>query len=144
MTATGNISFTAQYSSDNSSLTGQAAGSLVGVGGAVSYNVIADQVRAYVQSSTVVSNSGEVSIIAVLTATINTITVGLSGGFVGIAGSVAVNLLGSSVSAPISPLVGHRPFAGTGQATATDQMQAVAGSVAGGRSRPPAPWSSTT
>ncbi len=102
VTATGNISFTAQDSSDNSSLTGQGAGSLVGIGGAVSYNVIADQVRAYVQSSTVVSNSGAVSIIAVLTATINTITVGLSGGFVGIAGSVAVNLLGSSVSAYIA------------------------------------------
>ena len=99
LTGMGNISLTAQDTSDNTSLTGQAAGSLVGIGGAVSYNVIGNHVRAYVQSATVSSTSGDVSILALLTATINTITAGLSGGFVGIAGSVAVNLLGSDVSA---------------------------------------------
>ena len=45
VTASGNISFTAQDISNNSSLTGQAAGSYVGIGGAVSYNVIGDHVE---------------------------------------------------------------------------------------------------
>src|SRR5208283_3880507 len=61
VTSSGNISFTAQDSSDNSSLAGQAAGSLVGIGGAVSYNVIGDHVRAYIQNATVLSTGGAVS-----------------------------------------------------------------------------------
>ena len=92
----GSIAVTAQDTSDNSSLTGQAAGSFVGIGGAISYNVIGNHVRAYVQNATV--SGGSISIHALFTATINTITAGLSGGVVAVGGSVAVNLLQSDVS----------------------------------------------
>lgn len=53
VTSSGNVSLTAQDTSDNTSLSGQAAGSLVGVGGAVSYNVVSNHVQAYLQGATV-------------------------------------------------------------------------------------------
>jgi len=132
VTAAGNISLTAQDSSDNSSLTGEGAGSYVGIGGAVSYNVIGDHVRSYIQSATVTSTAGAVSVLAFLTATINTITAGLSGGLVGVAGSVAVNLLGSDVSAYIAASSVFAALSVKVDSEATDQLQAIAGSAAGG------------
>ena len=126
------VLLTAQDTSDNSSLTGQGAGSLVGIGGAVSYNVIGNHVRAYVQSATVSSFQGDVSIVALLTATINTITAGLSGGFVAVAGSVAVNLLGSDVSAYITASTVTAFLPVMVSAETTDQLQAIAGAASGG------------
>ena len=128
----GDIALTAQDTSDNSSLTGQAAGSLVGIGGAVSYNVIGDHVRAYIDSSTVISNAGSVLVESLLTATINTLTAGLSGGFVGIGGSVAVNLLQSDVDAHVANSLVNAYANVVVSANVVDQLQVIAGAVSGG------------
>ena len=78
------------------------------------------------------SSGGTVSVVALLTATINTITAGLSGGFVGIGGSVAVNLLGSEVSAYIAASSVTALLQVLVNAVTTDQLQAIAGDVSGG------------
>ncbi len=133
ITAAHDISFIAQDTSSNSSLTGQAAGSLVGIGGAVSYNVIGNHVRAYVNGAKLKTVSeGNIIIEALSTATINTITAGLSGGFVGIAGTVAVTLLNTDVAAYIVASVATANGNMLVFADSTNQLQVIAGSVAGG------------
>ena len=86
--------------------------------------------RTMFQNATV--NAGTLSIQALFTATINTITAGLSGGVVAIGGSVAVNLLQSDVSAYIAASVVQAGDQILVQANMTDQLQASAGAASGG------------
>ena len=127
ITASGNISFIAQDTSSNTSFTGQAAGSLVGIGGAVSYNVIGNHVRAYVNGAKLTTTSaGDIIINAISTATINTITAGLSGGFVGIAGTVAVTLMNTNVMAYLVAAVVNCSGDMVVFANSTNQLQVIA------------------
>ena len=131
--STGDVSLTAQDTSSNSSLTGQASvAGATGIGAAVSYNEIANTITAYISSSNVNSTGGSVYINAVSTPTIDTSCAGLSGGLAGIAGSVAVNVLQSGVTAYIVGSIVNAFANILVSAQSTDILQVIAGTLAAG------------
>ena len=131
--STGDISLTAQDTSSNSSLTGQASvAGATGIGAAVSYNEIGNTITAYISSSNVTSTGGSVYINAVSTPTIDTSCAGLSGGLAGIAGSVAVNVLQSGVTAYIVGSIVNAFANILVSAQSTDILQVIAGTLAAG------------
>ncbi|MFB3079427.1 MAG: hypothetical protein ACE1Y4_15630, partial [Lysobacterales bacterium] len=106
VTITQNIDILAQDLSDIRSIAGQISGSgLVAIGGAVSYNEIANNISAYIDggNTNVTSTSGSITISATSEATIFTIAAGIAGsGIAAIAGSGSVNLIANDVVAHIT------------------------------------------
>ena len=131
--STGDISLTAQDTSSNSSITGQASvAGATGIGAAVSYNEIANTITAYISSSNASSTGGSVYINATSTPTIDTSYAGVSGGLAGIAGSVAVNVLQSGVTAYIVGSIVNAFANILVSAQSTDILQVIAGTLAVG------------
>ena len=105
---TGDIDILAVDTSTIRSLAGQIGISTsgTGVGGSVAYNDIDNDIKAYIDGSTVdvtASNSGNIVIKAISDATIQTLAVGISGGdTTGVAGSGEGNLIKNQILAYIN------------------------------------------
>jgi hypothetical protein len=96
------IGASAEDKSTIKSLSGQiAVGVKAGIGGAAAYNDIANHVKASVSDAKLTGSAGNVDFLARSQATIETIAAGGSGGIVGIAGSVAINLFKNDVEASV-------------------------------------------
>ena len=97
------VNVLARDTSTIQSLSGQAAGAGgAGIGGAAAYNEIANTVIAWIDGSDV-STGADVTVEALADATIETISASGSGGtYVGIAGSVSINLIANDVRAWIT------------------------------------------
>ncbi len=138
ITTNGNMSFIAQDTSTDTTQNAQVAAAIAGIGGAVSYNVIGNHVRSYANGAKLnatgagVYRTGNVIFQALSTATINCIVAGISGGVVGIAGTVAVTLLQTDVTAYIAASVVDAFANVVVDAESTDQLQVIAGAVAVG------------
>ncbi len=106
VTTTQNVNLLAWDISDIRSISGQISGSgTVAVGGAVSYNEIANKISAYIDGSTttVSSLSGTITITALSESEIFNISAGVAGsGVASVAGSVSVNLIANDIVSSIS------------------------------------------
>src|SRR5262249_24317110 len=99
LTAAGDVGLTAQNTSHMLAVTGQGGGALVGVGGVASYNEIANVGTAYADHATLTSTGGNIQVSAGDQVRVDNFSVSGNGGFVGVAGSVSINILQNAVSA---------------------------------------------
>ncbi len=103
VTANENIDLLAQDNSTIQSLAGQiSAAGVVAIGGSAAYNEIHNTVKAYADHATLTSKTGNIILRATSNSAIKTVAAGGSFGIVGIAGSVAINLMENDVDAHIS------------------------------------------
>ena len=117
------------------SLAGQISVGLgaAGIGGAAAYNEISRSVITAVSGSNAQVGNGDASVVAQSAATIETIAAGGSVGlYVGVAGSVAVNLMANTVSASITGSIMGTPGNLTQLAESANIVRTYGGSLGGG------------
>ena len=133
VSATGAISLTAADTPTINAKAGGIAGAgTAAVGGALATNTITDQAAAYVNNATLSSTSGSITISAISTSNMQTLTVGGSiAGTAAVTGSVSLNTIRDKINAYVAG--GAKVSAsGTLGITATDtpSISALAGGVA--------------
>ncbi|MBD3316856.1 MAG: hypothetical protein GF344_13800, partial [Chitinivibrionales bacterium] len=115
------------------SLSGQASGSGgVSVGGAASYNKIHSSVEAYAYGATLAASGGSIRIRANESSSIETIAAsGAGGAYVGLAGSVAINIMDNTVVAYISTSTATAHDNILVQAVSDNEIKTYGGSAGG-------------
>jgi filamentous hemagglutinin family protein len=134
VTAAQDITLAAGDVSTIRSLSGQATGAgVAAIGGAAAYNEIANITRVHADDSTLTSTAGSLALSAASEGEIETIAAGGSvGGKVGVAGSVAINLIASDTLAYLNNTDATANGNVTILADADNTLQTYAGSLGGG------------